>query len=36
MKLGLRHSRMEDLAEKHGKKAVIPGMEPTGHYWLNF
>ena len=26
---------MEDIAEKHEKEAVIPGMEPTGHYWLN-
>lgn len=26
---------MEDMAEKHGKTAVIPGMEPTGHYWLS-
>ena len=26
---------MENIAEKHGKEAVIPGMEPTGHYWLN-
>ena len=26
---------MEDIADKHGKEAVIPGMEPTGHYWLN-
>ena len=26
---------MEDIAEKHGKEVVIPGMEPTGHYWLN-
>ena len=26
---------MEDIAEKHGKTAVIPGMEPTGHYWIN-
>ena len=25
---------MEDMAEKHGKTAVIPGMEPTGHYWF--
>ena len=25
---------MEDLAEKHGKNIVIPGMEPTGHYWF--
>ena len=24
---------MEDIAAKHGKTAVIPGMEPTGHYW---
>ena len=23
---------MEDIVEKHGKTAVIPGMEPTGHY----
>lgn len=23
---------MEELAEKYGKTAVIPGMEPTGHY----
>ena len=22
------------MAEKHGKTAVIPGMEPTGHYWF--
>ena len=25
---------MEDIAKKHGKTAVIPGMEPTGHYWF--
>lgn len=25
---------MKDLAEKHGKNVVIPGMEPTGHYWF--
>lgn len=25
---------MADLAEKHGKTAVIPGMEPTCHYWF--
>lgn len=25
---------MEDLAEKYGKNVVIPGMEPTGHYWF--
>ena len=26
---------MEELAAKHGKDVVIPGMEPTGHYWFN-
>ena len=26
---------MEDMEDKHGKETVIPGMEPTGHYWLN-
>ena len=26
---------MDDIAEKHGMETVIPGMEPTGHYWLN-
>ena len=26
---------MEDMVEKYGKEVVIPGMEPTGHYWLN-
>lgn len=25
---------MKDLQEKHGKTVVIPGMEPTGHYWF--
>ena len=25
---------MDDIAEKHVKDVVIPGMEPTGHYWL--
>jgi len=24
-----------DLTEKHGKTRVMPGMEPTGHYWIN-
>ena len=28
-------SWINEIAEKHGKNAVIPGMEPTGHYWLN-
>ena len=27
-------SWMEELSAKHGKPAVIPGMEPTGHYWF--
>ena len=27
-------SWMEEIADKHGKTAVIPGMEPTGHYWF--
>ena len=26
---------MTDIMEKHEKDAVIPGMEPTGHYWFN-
>ena len=25
---------VEDIAEKYEKTAVIPGMEPTGHYWF--
>lgn len=25
---------MVDIAEKHGKNVVLPGMEPTGHYWF--
>lgn len=25
---------LEDIAEKNGKEVVIPGMEPTGHYWF--
>ena len=24
-----------DLKEKHEKDKVVPGMEPTGHYWFN-
>jgi transposase len=24
-----------ELTEKHGKTKVMPGMEPTGHYWFN-
>ena len=26
---------IEDLKKKHGLDKVIPGMEPTGHYWFN-
>ncbi len=25
---------MEGIAEKYGKTAIIPGMEPTEHYWF--
>ena len=25
---------MRDIMEQHGKEVVIPGMEPTGHYWF--
>lgn len=28
-------SWMNEITEKHDKDTVIPGMEPTGHYWLN-
>lgn len=26
---------MQDIADRHGMNKIIPGMEPTGHYWLN-
>ena len=26
---------MDEIAEKYQKDTVIPGMEPTGHYWFN-
>lgn len=26
---------VSDIQEKTGKETVIPGMEPTGHYWFN-
>ena len=26
---------IEELKEKKGMDKVIPGMEPTGHYWFN-
>ena len=24
-----------DLKDRHEKDKVVPGMEPTGHYWFN-
>ena len=26
---------MKNIAAEHEKETVIPGMEPTGHYWIN-
>lgn len=26
---------IKTLKELHGKEQVVPGMEPTGHYWFN-
>ena len=26
---------LDDMVQKHGKDKVLPGMEPTGHYWFN-
>ena len=26
---------IDELKTKHGMDKVIPGMEPTGHYWFN-
>lgn len=26
---------MEELKQKHGMRHVMPGMEPTGHYWFD-
>lgn len=26
---------MDEIAEKHGKTEILPGMEPTGHYWFD-
>lgn len=26
---------IRDLKERHEKDKVVPGMEPTGHYWFN-
>ena len=24
---------MQDIATENGKQEILPGMEPTGHYW---
>jgi transposase len=26
---------VDDIAHKQGKDKIVPGMEPTGHYWIN-
>jgi transposase len=26
---------MRHIGEEHGKTHILPGMEPTGHYWFN-
>ena len=26
---------MQQFKDAHGKDKVVPGMEPTGHYWFN-
>ncbi|MBQ5483958.1 MAG: IS110 family transposase [Lachnospiraceae bacterium] len=26
---------IEELKSEHGKDRIVPGMEPTGHYWFN-
>jgi len=26
---------IKEMKTKHGKTEVIPGMEPTGHYWCS-
>ena len=26
---------ISDIQKKNGKETVIPGMEPTGHYWFD-
>ena len=27
---------MQDTAKDNGKEELVPGMEPTGHYWFDF
>jgi transposase len=27
---------LKELSARHGKKHIMVGMEPTGHYWFNF
>ena len=29
------YTHLLDLKERHEKDKVVPGMEPTGHYWFN-
>lgn len=26
---------MHHIKDEHGKEGILPGMEPTGHYWFN-
>ena len=26
---------MQDIAKDNGKQELVPGMEPTGHYWFD-
>ena len=26
---------VNDIARAYGKDKIVPGMEPTGHYWFN-
>ena len=26
---------MQDTAKDNGKEELVPGMEPTGHYWFD-
>ena len=28
-------SFIDEIAQKQGKDTIVPGMEPTGHYWFN-
>ena len=38
MKSNTQNAKIEAITEKTlvlGKDNVVPGMEPTGHYWFN-